>query len=121
VRGDYVNTDVMNGIEKQARVKNIIKQVCSKIRVNLIKEASALDDPEAVDVVLSLNFINEDSLNGYIENIRKMQNVSEDLAELLIASRMGLKDIDESSVKKAMDGLNKVIIDLEGVKLAVEG
>jgi len=118
---DYINTGVVKELEKQARVKKILKQMCDEMRVDLVKEASALDDPEAVDVVLSLNFINEDSLRGYIDNLRTMKDVSNNLAELLIASRMGLKDIDESAVKKAMDGLNKVILNLESVKLAVEG
>jgi len=120
VDSDYINTDIVSQIEKQARIKNIIKEECENMRVNLIKEASALDDPEAVDVVLSLNFINEDSLNGYVENVREMKKVSGDLAELLVASRMGLKNVEEGAVKKAMDGLETVIENLEEIKMAIE-
>lgn len=120
VRDDYINTGVVEDLEKAARVKSILHDICEDMRVNLIKEASALDDPEAVDVVLSLNFINEDSLSGYVENLREMKKISGKLAELLIASRMGLKDVDEGAVKKAMDGLNSVIESLEKVRMAIK-
>ena len=120
VRDDYINTDVINELEKISNVRNILKDLCKEMRINLVKEASSLDDPEAVDVVLSLNFVNEDSLKGYVDNLREMKKVSGKLAELLIASRMGLKDVDESAVKKAMEGLNKVILNLENVKMAID-
>jgi len=120
VNDDYIDTSVMASIEKRARIKQIIRDECLKMRIDLTKEASFLDDPEAVDVVLSLNFINEDSLSGYVENIREMKKVSGDLAELLVASRMGLKTIEEGAVKKAMDGLNTVIGNLEEIKMATE-
>lgn len=120
VNDDYINTDVVAQMEKAARIRQIIKDECVKMRVDLVKEASVLDDPEAVDVVLSLNFINEDSLNGYIENVREMKKVAGDLAELLVASRMGLSTVDEGAVKKAMDGLNTVIGNLEEIKMATD-
>jgi len=120
VNNDYIDTGVIKHLDKMAKIKQIIRDECSNLRINLIKEASVLDDPEAVDVVLSLNFINEDNLNGYIENVREMKKVSGDLAELLVASRMGLSTVDDGAVKKAMDGLETVIENLEEIKLAIE-
>jgi len=120
VRDDYINKNAMDLIEKKARIKQIIKQFCEGLKINLIKEASVLDDPEAVDVVLSLNFINEDSLKGYVDNIKEMRKVSNKLAELLVASRMGLKDIDENAIKKSMEGIDTVVDGLEKVKMAIE-
>lgn len=120
VNNDYIDTSVISSIEKMAKIRKIIKDECHRMRIDLTKEASVLDDPEAVDVVLSLNFINEDNLSGYVENVREMKKVAGDLAELLVASRMGLSTVDEGAVKKAMDGLNTVIGNLEEIKMATE-
>ena len=120
VRGDYINPDVFKEREKQARIHGYWKQVAEGLRRDLVKEASALSDQEAVDVVLSLNFINENSLGNYIDGLSEMKKVAGKLAELLVASRMGLAEVEEGAVKKSMEGLNEVISGLEDVKMAVE-
>jgi hypothetical protein len=119
VRDDYINESVFAEREKIARVKKLLKKFAYDIRKDLVKEAGVLDDPEAVDVVLSLNFINEDSLAGYVENINEMKKVNSSLSKMLIASRMGLSDLDESAIKKSIQGLSAVIEDLEGLKMAI--
>ena len=120
VRDDYINMSVLDDLKKEANVRNLFKEFCDNLRVDLVKEASALDDPEAVDVVLSLNFVNEDSLKGYVDNIKEMKKVAGKLAELLVASRMGLSNVEESAVKKSMEGLETVVDGLEQVKMAVD-
>jgi len=119
VRNDYVNPHAFDGREKTARVNDLYSQVAEGLRINLVKEASALDDPESVDVVLSLNFVNDQNLDDYVEQIQPMRNVTTKLASMLLASRMGLSEIDEGAVKKSMDGLSKVIDGLEEVKVAI--
>ena len=94
------------------------KQYANMVKTDLIKEASMLEDPEAVDVVLSLNFINEDNINYFVENIDELKEVSSNLSKLLVASRMGLKTVDEHAVKKVVDGLEVVIDNLESLRLA---
>jgi len=119
LRDDYINTDVFKEREKLASIKDIYRQLSDDLRVDLIKEASVLSDPAAVDVVLSLNYINEDNLRLYVDNISKMKEVVETLAQLLVASRMGLSDMDESALKKSMEGLQDVITGLENIKIAI--
>ena len=118
VRDDYINNGVFDGREKVANFNALIKEYAYKLRCNLIKEASVLSDPEAVDVVLSLNFINEDSLSGYIENLEEMKRIQSEMAKMLVAVRMGLTDLDESALKKSIDGLSGVIKGLEELKIA---
>lgn len=122
VRGDYVNTDFNHKakMEKTAKDRLILKQICDVLRTDLVKEASAITDPEAVDVVLSLNFINEDSLKGYVENIDEMRRILSQLSQMLIASRLGLSDLDESALTKSIEGLDSVVAGLENIKLAVK-
>jgi hypothetical protein len=116
---DYINPNVFDGIEKRARINDLKKGVAQTLRVNLVKEASVIDDPEAVDTVLSLNFINEDNLGDFVNSIGDLKKVSSKLALLLTTSRMGLSDVDESAIKKAMEGLETVIEGLENVKTAI--
>jgi hypothetical protein len=120
VRNDYINPHLYDGIEKQARIKNIYKQIASELKIDLIKEASVISDPEAVDVMLSLNFVNEDNLNEYVDQIQIIKKVIGNLSGMLIASRMGLSDIDENATKKAIDGLDNVVKGLENIKLSIQ-
>ncbi len=119
VNDNYINVDALKSMEKKAGARQTIKDICENIKVDLVKVASELTDPAAVDVVLSLNFINSDSLNEYIENIDEMQDVINQLSKILIASRMGLTIVNESAVKKAIDGINEVVKNLEQVKIAI--
>ena len=118
VRDDYINKAVFDGREKTAAFNGLIKEYAYSLRKDLIKEASVISDPEAVDVVLSLNFINEDSLAGYIDNIDEMKRIESDMLQMLIASRMGLTNLDESALKKAITGLSDVIKGLKELKVS---
>ena len=120
VSDDYVNPNAFDGHEKTARINNLMKEIAYSLRKNLVKEASVLNDPNTVDTVLSLNFINEESLANYIENIDEMKKVVSELSKLLVASRMGLSDIDETAAKNAISGLEDVIKGLENIKMAVK-
>ena len=120
VRGDYVNPAAFAESEKTARVKDVLRELAYNLRRDLVKEASMLTDPESVDVVLSLNFINEESLGNYIENIDKMKDVLSELSKLLVASRMGLSEVDETATKNAISGLSDVIEGLENIKMSIK-
>ena len=119
VRSNYIKKDLFKEIDKTARVNAILKDIAYGLRQDLSKEASLISDPEAVDAVLSLNFINEENLTDYISNISAIKKIITKLASMLVASRMGLTEIDEDATKKAMDGLEKVCQGLEDVKLAI--
>jgi hypothetical protein len=119
VNDDYINPDSFKSIEKKANIDSLFSQISDKIKLNLVKEASELASPDAVDVVLSLNFINKDSLIDYVDNIDEMEKVVNELSKYLIASRMGLTMINESATKKAIDGITEVIQNLEQIKIAI--
>jgi hypothetical protein len=118
VNDNYINENVFAGQEKTARIQSLLKEVAYSLRKDLVKEASVLSDPNTVDAVLSLNFINEESLGSYIEHIDEMKKIVEELAKLLVASRLGLSDIDETAAKNAITGLEEVIKGLENIKMA---
>lgn len=89
-------------------------EIASVIRRNVIKEAATMADEESVDALLSLNFVNETNLIEFIRNLPKFQNVESKLAELLLYTRLGLKNrIPEQAVYSAMVNMNEVNEHLE--------
>lgn len=119
LRDDYINAGAFEEMEKTARIKEIYKELAKDLKRDLIKEASVLEDPEAVDVVLSLNFVNEENLSDYVDNIQTIRTMISKLAGMLVAARMGLTELDEGAVKSAMTNLEDVADGLENIKLAI--
>lgn len=108
-------SDVVN---METRIRPLMEKAAEELRTDLIKEASLLQDPEAVDTVLSLNFINPDNLMHFVGQIPNLQETQADIAEMLIASRLGLKTLDETALKNCMNGLERVIVGLEKIKMS---
>lgn len=117
INSDFINKEAF--IDKTANKKNILKQIADALKTDTVKIASLIEDPEAVDNVLSLNFINEENITEYIDELPTLKKSVTKLANMLVASRMGLTEIDESATKKAIDALEKVIDGLESVKMAI--
>lgn len=75
----------------------------------MLKVASAINDAEAVDAVLGLNFINEENVKRFAAARPILEETSGILAKLLLASRLGMEDIPEEAARSAMGHLQKVI------------
>lgn len=119
VNGDYINYEAMEKTAKPARVRELMAGVAKGLKRDFVKTASLLSDPESVDVMLSLNFVNEDNLMSYVDSIGQMKTVISKMAAMLIAARMGLADLNEDALKKAIAGLQDVVDGLENVKIAL--
>jgi len=90
------------------------------LRVNLSKEASELDDADTVDTVLSLGFINTENVGKFIKYIPKLKSAISALSKLLIASRLGMNNIPESSSKTAINEIVKVVNGLKRIGLHMD-
>ena len=77
----------------------------NKLKCDLIKEASVLQDKSTVDAVLSLNLLNKENVMDYIQLAPNLEKTASDLAKTLITVRMGLSHIPEQAVKTAMVSL----------------
>lgn len=96
---------------KYAEARDI---VISAIRERaLIKEALAGKDSQTVDSVLSLNFVNKNNISEFIDSIDEFKDSQSKLARLLVASRLGIEQVDPQVVKTAMENLSEVIDGLE--------
>jgi len=84
-------------------------------RCSLLKEASMLEDENTVDAVLSLGFINRDNLALFVDNIPQLEKAAGNLAELYVATQLGMKQLDEEAVFRAMRGIDGVLDGLRGI------
>lgn len=83
-------------------------------RQQLFKEAATLGDPQAVDTVLSLGFLNPENLNTFISYLPVLEDAQGKLCDILLASRLGnLIDTPEGAIERAVRSVEAV---LEGLK-----
>ena len=106
--------------ESQARAKELWSKLPP--RYNLLKEAASLEDATTVDKVLSIGFLNPENVATFVHYLPEIDRTVSKLAEILVAVRIGLKDIPEIAVKNAMERLDEVATALKGLMYnAAEG
>jgi hypothetical protein len=85
------------------------------LRVDLVKEAASIPDPSTVDTVLSLGFINSENLLSFIGSLPKLDESQKKLCELLLAARLGLRELPISALEKAIRAVEEVIVGLKSL------
>jgi len=98
------------------KVKAFIDSVKSPIS-DLLKCAASIDDAQAVDAVLSLGFVNNENIARFSSAKPMLEEVSQMLAKLLLASRLGMEDIPEENVRGAMAHVQKILSGLERLSM----
>jgi hypothetical protein len=86
------------------------------IKCAMYKEAAELAsfDPASADAILSLSFLTPDNLQKFIGFLPKLQDAMNALANLLLASRLGLAQIPEESCANALKALDRAV---QGLRL----
>ena len=105
-----VSLDTLEKVAKSSLVD------VSHLKVDLTKEASVIVDKETADAILSLRFITPENVGVYVDYIPELEKVASKLAELLVASRLGMEDVKESAAKNAMTQVQSVIHGLEAIQ-----
>jgi len=80
------------------------------------KTASVIFAKDTSDAILSLGFVTPENASLYVNYLPELEKVAGKLAELLIASRLGMDDVRESSARNAMTQVNSVIRGLETLR-----
>lgn len=80
----------------------------------LAKEAAALPDPTAVDVALSIGFLNPENVAQFIAHLPVIEEAQQKMCELLLASRLGLKEIPTGALERSIRSVEEV---LKGLKI----
>jgi hypothetical protein len=83
------------------------------LRRNLVKEAAALEDSESVDNILAMGFLNPENLGIFASYLPQLDQTASKLAEMLIAARLGMNQVPEGAVERAMKNLEEVILGLK--------
>lgn len=105
--------------QKTAAYKAAMNLSIPSLRQQLFKEAAVLTDPEAVDVILSIGFLNPENIVTFVNYLPELDRAQLKLCELLVATRLGLSSVPEGAVEKSVRALEEV---LEGLKsLAFQG
>lgn len=91
-------------------------ELAGKLRTNLTKEAGFMENSQTVDAMLSLNFVNPDNVSKFVSKIPSFKACISHLASVLVASRLGVREIPEQSVSTAMYRLLDVIEGLEALR-----
>lgn len=82
----------------------------------LLKEAAVLDDAMTADKILGLGFLNAENVATFVDMIPQLEDASSKLAEMLIASRLGLKDVPEAAIERMLVALEDVIKGLKSLR-----
>jgi len=122
-QGNLVKVDGLRTLwdpsEKIARMKKKIASLIQDVGLrnyNLIKEASVLDDALTADKVLGLGFLNAENVATFVDLLPGLEYALSKIAEMLMASRVGLKDIPEVALERMMIALEDVIQGLKTLK-----
>lgn len=110
--------------EKEAELRrSLIEPLVESLpslKTDLIKEAVMIGDADTVDSVLALNFINLENISTFMEYLPQLKEAASKLAQLLVASRLGFGTVPTEAAKKAMDNLERVIMNLEHLASAAQ-
>lgn len=104
---------ILTGVSIEQTKKASVPKVLSI--ADSVKLAANLADPDSVDAVLSLGFINEDNVADFIELVPQFEEVVNHLAKILISVRLGMAG-DQNCIKHAMKYLQRVIDALKGLR-----
>jgi hypothetical protein len=83
------------------------------LRADLLKEAAPLEDPTAVDKILSLGVLNPENISIFASYAPEFEDVIKKLSELLLFSRLGMSSVEQGAIQKSLVHLDKVV---EGLK-----
>jgi hypothetical protein len=99
-------SDLKSAISKEA---SSFLPYTNALQRYVVKEAAYIPDPASLDVILSLGFINPENIATFISYLPELDKTQSKLCELLLASRLGLRDIPVSSLEKVTKSLEEVI------------
>jgi hypothetical protein len=102
--------------EAYAQASNTLSQMPDIPKVSLVKEASVLGDPQSVDAVLSLGFINPENTTMFVGYLPVLEDAQYKLCDILLASRLGnLIDTPEGALEACVRGMESTLTGLKAL------
>jgi len=97
-----------------------LHKIAADLRCNLVKEASFIENSQTVDTLLSLNFVNPENVSKFVSKLGQLKSAISTLASMIVASRLGVKEIPEQATSTAMYRLIDVVNGLEALRATQE-
>jgi hypothetical protein len=101
--------------EVQTKVASAVKEDLSFPL--MLKEAASLGDPQAVDAILSLGFLNLDNISRAITFLPHFEGIQRKLGIALLQARLGLSELPSDHISRALSAIEHVIAGLRRVSL----
>jgi len=113
--------------KRKVRVSNFhlgrLKTAADKV-IDGVEEMAGTKNPsgdqKTLDAILSLQFINDDTLSEIVESEGLFIDVEDKIAKLLLASRQGEPSVHEKGAEKALSGLGEVRRSLQALKIELQ-
>jgi len=103
--------------QEETEKSSELKTLFNTIRENdFLKEAEELHFDEGVDVALGLNLLTPQRINEFVQAIPDFWHVLHMAGEMLLAARLGLKELNADLIKSLMDKLYNVIVELSSLR-----
>jgi hypothetical protein len=124
-RGELVELTGLRPItparEKMAEARAKVRKELSELdppvhNYFLAKEAAVLDDALTADKILGLGFLNAENIATFVDMLPTLEDTSSKLAEMLVAVRLGMKDVPEVAVERMLIALEDVIRGLKALR-----
>ena len=116
--GGYLEFPVIRQVTppKTYQVKTAgLKDFTNKYKKFMAKHAAALEDPMIADTLLSLNFLSPRNITTFIGYTDQLEDTVNAVSNLLLAARIGLKEIPEAACSEVLRNLEDVISGLKMV------
>ena len=107
-------SDIHNETIKEASA--LLGQFPYGLRRDMVKEAAVLQDSETADQILAMNFLNPENVAIFAGYLPELDSTAQKLAEMLVAARMGMQQVDEGAIERAMKNLEEVIQGLKAMQ-----
>lgn len=97
-----------------------LQRVSGALNRFMAKHAAEINDPTIADNLLALNFLNPRNMSMFMSYLPNFDETTSQLANLLVAARLGERSIDEAACAEAMRNLEDVIAGLRMMMMARE-
>jgi len=103
------------------RVKTAaLQKVSGALSRFMAKHAAEINDPNIADSLLALNFLNPRNMTMFMSYLPSFDETTSQLANLLVAARLGERSIDEGACAEALRSLEDVIMGLRMMAMTRE-
>lgn len=118
-RGDNRMKEAVASAAATLRGVSIPEKECllhEALVIGMSKEAKAVVGVNTLDHILSLNFINPENIESFIDYIPDLEDSMSKLANLVLASQLGLQSVQKTAAVRAMRSMDKVVTFLKNMK-----